>query len=193
MDSKELRSFAEAYKAVHAPQEVDEAVYGGDPKKEAPKDDRMVVTNADKKANTKAYQNFKAGVKGYKAADHMGEEVVEEGLRSAVKRLLGGGKKEAESSKPESRGEQLRKKYNVKNSGVLLKHIKQFMLLKKLMKQCMVEIQKKKHLKTIEWLLPTQTRKQILKHIKILKQVLRVIRLPIIWEKKLLKKVFVQQ
>jgi hypothetical protein len=113
MDSKELRSFAEAYKAVHAPQEVDEAVYGGDPKKEAPKDDRMVVTNADKKANTKAYQNFKAGVKGYKAADHMGEEVVEEGLRSAVKRLLGGGKKEAESSKPESRGEQLRKKYNV--------------------------------------------------------------------------------
>jgi hypothetical protein len=37
----------------------------------------------------------------------------EEGLRSAVKRLLGGGKKEAESSKPESRGEQLRKKYNV--------------------------------------------------------------------------------
>jgi hypothetical protein len=113
MDSKELRSFAEAYKAVHAPQEVDEAVYGGDPKKEAPKDDRMVVTNADKKANTKAYQNFKAGVKGYKAADHMGEEVVEEGLRSAVKRLLGGGKKEAEAPKPESRGEQLRKKYNV--------------------------------------------------------------------------------
>jgi hypothetical protein len=38
---------------------------------------------------------------------------IEEGLRSAVKRLLGGGKKEAESSKPESRGEQLRKKYNV--------------------------------------------------------------------------------
>jgi hypothetical protein len=41
------------------------------------------------------------------------KKVVEEGLRSAVKRLLGGGKKEAESSKPESRGEQLRKKYNV--------------------------------------------------------------------------------
>jgi hypothetical protein len=41
------------------------------------------------------------------------QENIEEGLRSAVKRLLGGGKKEAESSKPESRGEQLRKKYNV--------------------------------------------------------------------------------
>jgi hypothetical protein len=41
------------------------------------------------------------------------QENIEEGLRSAVKRLLGGGKKEAESPKPESRGEQLRKKYNV--------------------------------------------------------------------------------
>ena len=38
------------------------------------------VTNADKKGNTKAYQNYKAGMKGkdgkplYKAADHMKEE-----------------------------------------------------------------------------------------------------------------------
>ena len=47
-----------------------EAVYGG-AKKEEPKDDRMVVTNADKKANTKAYQNMKAGNKAYKAADHL--------------------------------------------------------------------------------------------------------------------------
>jgi hypothetical protein len=115
MDSKELRrNLHEAYNGVHAPQEVDEAVYGGEPKKpEAPKDTRLVVTNADKKGNTPAYQNFKKGDKRYKAADHMGEEVIEEGLRSAVKRLLGGGKKESESSKPESRGEQLRKKYNV--------------------------------------------------------------------------------
>ena len=60
---------------------VDEAVYGGTPaKKEAPKDTRMVVTAADKKANTKAYQNYKAGDKRYKAADHMGEEVVDEAL-----------------------------------------------------------------------------------------------------------------
>ncbi len=41
------------------------------------------------------------------------QEEIDEGLRSAVKRLLGGGKKEAEAPKPESRGEQLRKKYNV--------------------------------------------------------------------------------
>jgi len=49
-----------------------EAVYGG-AKKEAPKDTRLTVTNADKKANTKAYQNYKAGNKAYKAADHMKE------------------------------------------------------------------------------------------------------------------------
>jgi hypothetical protein len=41
------------------------------------------------------------------------QENIEEGLRSAVKRLLGGGNTEAEAPKPESRGEQLRKKYNV--------------------------------------------------------------------------------
>ena len=34
----------------------------------------MVVTNADKKANTVAYQKMKAGDKRYKAADHMDEE-----------------------------------------------------------------------------------------------------------------------
>jgi hypothetical protein len=62
---------------------VKEAVYGGtQPEK---KDTRMVVTNADKKANTLAYQKMKAGDKRYKAADHMGEEVeeVDEGLTGA--------------------------------------------------------------------------------------------------------------
>ena len=49
-----------------------EAVYGGG-KKEEKKDTRLVVTAADKKANTKAYQNYKAGNKAYKAADHLGE------------------------------------------------------------------------------------------------------------------------
>ena len=50
---------------------VDEAVYGGtSPEK---KDTRMTVTNADKKANTPAYQKYKAGDKRYKAADHMNE------------------------------------------------------------------------------------------------------------------------
>ena len=52
--------------------EVDEAVYGGTPPEK--KDTRMVVTNADKKANTPAYQKMKAGDKRYKAADHMDEE-----------------------------------------------------------------------------------------------------------------------
>ena len=50
-----------------------EAVYGG-AKKEEPKDTRMVVTAADKKANTKAYQNYKAGNKAYKAADHLKDD-----------------------------------------------------------------------------------------------------------------------
>ena len=56
--------------------EVDEAVYGGTPaKKEAPKDNRMLVTNADKKANTPAYQR-KAGDKRYKrTGDHMKEGI----------------------------------------------------------------------------------------------------------------------
>jgi len=52
---------------------IKEAVYGGtQPEK---KDTRMTVTNADKKANTPAYQKMKAGDKRYKAADHMGEDV----------------------------------------------------------------------------------------------------------------------
>ena len=50
-----------------------EAVYGG-AKKEEPKDTRLVVTAADKKANTKAYQNYKAGNKAYKAADHLKDD-----------------------------------------------------------------------------------------------------------------------
>lgn len=49
-----------------------EAVYGG--KKEEPKDTRMTVTAADQKANTKAWQNYKAGHSGYKAAPHLTKE-----------------------------------------------------------------------------------------------------------------------
>ena len=50
----------------------------------AMKKEAYTVTNADKKGNTKAYQNYKAGMKGkdgkplYKAADHMKKEEVEE-------------------------------------------------------------------------------------------------------------------
>ena len=79
LETKQLHALSRIYK---------EAVYGGG-KKEAPKDTRMVVTNADKKANTKAYQNMKAGVKGYKAADHMGEE------KKAAKDYDGDGKVES--------------------------------------------------------------------------------------------------
>ena len=45
-------------------------------------EEAYTVTNADKKGNTKAYQNFKAGMKGkdgkplYNAADHMKEEEI---------------------------------------------------------------------------------------------------------------------
>jgi len=54
-------------------EKVSEAVYGGEPT--APKDNRMTVTAADKKANTPAYQKYKAGDKRYKAADHMKEGI----------------------------------------------------------------------------------------------------------------------
>ena len=70
IETKQLHALSKVYL---------EAVYGG-AKKEAPKDTRLVVTAADKKANTKAYQNYKAGNKAYKAADHLkNEEVVHEG------------------------------------------------------------------------------------------------------------------
>ena len=65
IETKQLHALSKIYK---------EAVYGG-AKKEAPKDNRLVVTAADKKANTKAYQNYKAGNKAYKAADHLKDDV----------------------------------------------------------------------------------------------------------------------
>ncbi len=64
LETKQLHALSNVYL---------EAVYGG-AKKEAPKDTRLVVTAADKKANTKAYQNYKAGNKAYKAADHLKTE-----------------------------------------------------------------------------------------------------------------------
>ncbi len=64
METKQLHALSKVYL---------EAVYGG-AKKETPKDTRLVVTAADKKANTKAYQNYKSGNKAYKAADHLKNE-----------------------------------------------------------------------------------------------------------------------
>ena len=67
MSSNQLNDISKVYM---------EAVYGGGKKKE--KDTRMLVTNADKKANTPAYQAYKAGKTSvktgkplYKAADHL--------------------------------------------------------------------------------------------------------------------------
>ena len=67
MSSNQLNDISKVYM---------EAVYGGGKKEE--KDTRMVVTNADKKGNTPAYQAYKAGKKNvktgkplYKAADHL--------------------------------------------------------------------------------------------------------------------------
>ena len=80
MNAREFLNLQDAYQDVY--QKLDEAVYGGAQKKPAaPADTRMTVTAIDKKGNTKAYQNYKAGDKRYKAADNMEEEVVEEGLR----------------------------------------------------------------------------------------------------------------
>ena len=64
MESKDIRELNKLYM---------EAVYGGGKKKEEKKDTRLTVTNADKKANTPAWQKYKAGSTAYKAADHVKE------------------------------------------------------------------------------------------------------------------------
>ena len=58
-------------------------------------DEAMVVTNADKKGNTPAYQNYKKGMKKkdgtpmYKAADHMKEEeVIDEKMNAGLRAYL---------------------------------------------------------------------------------------------------------
>ena len=58
-------------------------------------DEAMIVTNADKKGNTPAYQNYKKGMKGkdgkpmYKAADHMKEGKVNAGLQAYLDKKKG--------------------------------------------------------------------------------------------------------
>lgn len=81
--------------------EMDEAVYGGEPKKpEAPADTRMTVTASDKKANTKAWQKYKAGHPSYKAAPHLDEE---ESDRMRDRQLERGGMGARSSTSPERR------------------------------------------------------------------------------------------
>jgi hypothetical protein len=101
---------------------VDEAVYGGTPaKKEAPKDNRMVVTNADKKANTPAYQNFKKGDKRYKSADHMDEENVDElykGKHGQSEKQYQDGRSDAgKMVSGDSKGSGANYSYRAKNTG----------------------------------------------------------------------------
>jgi len=79
--AKSLNDLSKVYlESVYSNEEsVDEAAYPGydekgNPLKKEPKDERRVVTYADKKANTPAYQKFKAGDKNYKKADHLNNE-----------------------------------------------------------------------------------------------------------------------
>ena len=57
-------------------------------------DEAMIVTNADKKGNTPAYQNMKKGMKGkdgkpmYKAADHMKEESIDEKMNVGLQAYI---------------------------------------------------------------------------------------------------------
>ena len=58
-------------------------------------DEAMIVTNADKKGNTPAYQGYKAGKKNvktgkpmYKAADHMKEESIDEKMNAGLRAYI---------------------------------------------------------------------------------------------------------
>ena len=92
---------------------ADDAYEGGDKKAKKDYDGDGKIESGSKEhagAVHNAIQRKKGGVADGK--DTRKEEYVDEGLRSAVKRLLG--KKDAPAEKkPESRGEQLRKKYNL--------------------------------------------------------------------------------
>lgn len=78
---------------------IDEAsfVYGGE--KKEPEDKRMTVTAADKKANTPAYQKFKAGDKRYKAAPHLGEAKDDSYLETDMKKRQKNNEKAIEDMK----------------------------------------------------------------------------------------------
>ena len=73
-----------------------------------PANEAYTVTNADKKGNTQAYQNYKKGMKGkdgkplYKAADHMKEEeLLEKGMNPGFKAYLEKQKKKKKDSDKE--------------------------------------------------------------------------------------------
>ena len=78
---KRRKAIAKAMKNEHHQKDENGKVIEHDVEEEEV-EEAYTVTNADKKGNTKAYQNFKAGMKGkdgkplYKAADHMKEEEI---------------------------------------------------------------------------------------------------------------------
>jgi len=67
---------ASKMKKEHHQKDADGKVIEHDHDGEEITEKKMVVTNADKKGNTPAYQNFKKGDKRYVAADHMKEEEI---------------------------------------------------------------------------------------------------------------------
>jgi len=142
MDSRQYRDLMEAYVEVYAPQEeIEEAVKGqsSETRRDMAAERRRGIKPLSAKEGEK-YASHKLSQMAYAKRKRMGEEIEEyidflvdegydcsdltwdeifeeyesldEGLRSAVKRLLG--KKDAPAAnKPMSRGDQLRKKYNV--------------------------------------------------------------------------------
>tara|TARA_Y100000589_G_scaffold329905_1_gene377921 strand:- start:75 stop:2102 length:2028 start_codon:yes stop_codon:yes gene_type:complete len=86
-------------------------------KKDPKKNPKHTANKSTKKEEVEQYVDFLIN-EGYDCSQLTWEDVtaeyecLDEGLRDAVKNLLGKGKKK-EEKKPESRGEQLRKKYNV--------------------------------------------------------------------------------
>lgn len=86
-------------------------------KKDPKKNPKHTANKSTKKEEVEQYVDFLIN-EGYDCSQLTWEDVtaeyecLDEGLRDAVKNLLGRGKKK-EEKKPESRGEQLRKKYNI--------------------------------------------------------------------------------
>ena len=71
-------------------EKVDEATYPGHDEKGnplKPKDNRYRVSNADKKANTPAWQKYKSGDKNYTKFDHVDEGYVDKKKSEVIKAL----------------------------------------------------------------------------------------------------------
>lgn len=69
--------------AIRKKKGIEEAVYGGE--KKEPEDKRMIVTAADKKANTPAWKKYQAGDTNYRAASHLTKEEMKLALIAHLK------------------------------------------------------------------------------------------------------------